>query len=147
MEIDFIAIHPTSGFQLVPSHSIVLNPDQERRRRFAYFAFFHDPEVTDRLTTLDETIRGEGYGNLYVYYTDYVDLVAMGRRDMDIPEEYFESLFEDWSDLCGLMAREWKKSPLAGKPWCFAYMLVDMMARSVPVGVTEGGFRNGGGSE
>lgn len=137
MEIEFIVIHPTSGFQLIPSRSIVLNPDQERKRRFAYFAFFHDPSVTDHLTTLDETIRGEGYGDLYVYYADCVNLATMKGDDMRVLARNDDPLFADWLELCSFMEREWERSPLAGKPWCFAYMLVDMMAESVPVGVTE----------
>ena len=86
---------------------------------------------------MDETIRGEGYGDLYVYFTDYIDLATMSGEDMRELAELHDPMFADWLNLCSLMQREWEQSPLAGKPWCFAYMLVDMMARNVSVGVTE----------
>ena len=76
------------------------------------------------------------------YFTDYVDLYAMGRRDTPLLRPHFEEMKADFFELMELVVAAVEPDIPEGAKWSYAFCLCDCFGSEVPVG-TGFGFQKG----
>lgn len=125
--------------QIVPAGIRFLNPQREGEAEYLYFAWsFTEDDQVD----LDAAIKGQALSPLFGFFTDYIDLYAMGRHDTLLLRPHFEEMKDDFLDLMELVCAAVEPEVPEGTKWSYAFCLCDCFGGEVPVG-TGFGFEKG----
>ncbi|WP_302941820.1 hypothetical protein [Senegalimassilia anaerobia] len=125
--------------QIVPAEINLLNPQREGEAGYLYFVW---PFVEGGRIDLDAAIKGQAPSPLSGYFTDYVDLYAMGRHDTPLLRPHFEEMKADFFELMELVVAAVEPDIPEGAKWSYAFCLCDCFGSEVPVG-TGFGFQKG----
>ena len=125
--------------QIVPAEINLLNPQREGEAGYLYFVW---PFIEGDLVDLGAAIKGQAAFPLSGYFTDYVDLYAMGRHDTPLLRPHFEEMQADFFELMELVIAAVEPDIPKGAKWSYAFCLFDYFCAEVPVG-TGFGFQKG----
>lgn len=128
-----------AGLRLSRRRLIFLTRNARGEAGYLYFVW---PFVEGGRIDLDAAIKGQAPSPLSGYFTDYVDLYAMGRHDTPLLRPHFEEMKADFFELMELVVAAVEPDIPEGAKWSYAFCFCDCFGSEVPVG-TGFGFQKG----
>lgn len=127
------------GIGVIPLNARLLNPKEEGRKHYAYYAWPIDLDDSNYLDAINTAMDEDAPFPVCIFFTDRLDLYKMGAEARaDTPFSRATPLLKDYAILCNYMREACEESPLAGKNWGFAFTRINCSGEEVPLGICDG---------
>lgn len=124
-------------FQIAYDFVKVLNPELEGKTKYVYHVCPYDSYHPTPGIGPDELAEKGDPDTLYAFFTNCADLYKIGRHGpMLTTREHLKELTDDNRELNLLILREWDQGPYAGKPYAWAFMLMDCTGGEQQIGTS-----------